>query len=204
MDKYQLWRDDDLVGEYSTLPEAVDAMVGTDTIEETIRFYDDVDCSTHYLLSTKKGKKMDIATLLRTGNEDAASIARLNAIRLKRTKDVYKAYTFRLSKEGDYSLISYLEGKKPFNEYVKQLIADDLEKKLYPVSAEGNTIFATPAVRKMMKDLDITPYMLVADSFQKVYPEKKYGIIVRKIDDKYYAYHLEEKDREKKPYAPIG
>lgn len=204
MKTYQIWRNGEKSADYVTLPEAVEALIGNRTIEDAIRYYDMLDSETTFLLSTGKGKKMDIAELLRTGSEDAASIARLNSIRLRRQKKCYKAYTFRLNKEKDYSLVSFLSSKDNLNEYLRQLIEEDFEKTLYPVLEGEGSVYATPAVRRMMKLLDITPYMLTADSFAKIYPINQYGIIVNKLEGKYYARHIEEPSGIRLEYKPVA
>lgn len=201
---YQLWMNDELTDEFATLPEAISKITDGESIEDTIRYYQHLDPAHYYLLSTKKGKKMDIPTLLQTGSEEAASIARLNAIRLERQKKKYKTYTFRLDKQVDYSLIAFLAGKDNLNEYLKTLIKTDFEKDLYPVSEDGQMIFATSAVRRLMVVLDITPYMLGAESFKEMYPVTRYGIIVVKVKGRTYARYIDEPEDVSLDYKAVG
>ena len=201
---YQLWNHGKITGEYYSLPEAIDKITEGREIEDAISFYSRVDSHDYFLLETKKGKKMDIAVLLKTGSETAASIERLNAIRLRRQKENYKAYTFRLSKSSDYSLISFLSTKANANEYVKNLIRADFEKLLYPAVDDGTAIYATSAVRRLMVILDITPYAFATESFYRLYPQAKYGIIIDVRDGKYYVHHADEPDDVKLDYRPIA
>lgn len=201
---YQLWNHRELTGEYYSLPEAVQKITEGRTIEDAIEFFSRVDSHDYYLLETKKGKKMDIAVLLKTGSETAASIERLNSIRLRRQKENYKAYTFRLSKSYDYSLISFLGTKDNANEYIKSLIRDDFEKILYPIKEGGETIFATSAVRRLMVILELAPYALITETFYRLYPKAKYGIIIEERDGKYYVHHVDEPDDVKLDYKPIA